>query len=107
VSKSLRTEQQASRELEEAARWYEERAPDLGTRFLSAVDASVQQITLYPQAGGPVPGVPTSLAVRRVSVPGFPYHVIYLELDDVIWILAFAHDRRKPLYWLSRADSHL
>jgi hypothetical protein len=35
-------------------------------------------------------------------VKRFPYHVIYLEKQNDIRILAIAHDRRKPGYWKSR-----
>jgi hypothetical protein len=35
-------------------------------------------------------------------VARFPYHVIYLETATQIWILAIAHDRRKPGYWHPR-----
>jgi hypothetical protein len=33
----------------------------------------------------------------------FPYHVVYLEMPGAIRILAFAHDRRSPGYWHTRA----
>jgi hypothetical protein len=45
------------------------------------------------------------LAVRRAPIKGFPYHLIYLETAEAIHILAFAHDKRRPAYWLPRADS--
>ena len=34
-----------------------------------------------------------------MAVTRFPYHVVYLEVNDRIRILAVAHDRRKPGYW--------
>jgi hypothetical protein len=38
---------------------------------------------------------------------GFPYHLIYLETAEAIHILAFAHDKRRPAYWLPRTDAGL
>jgi hypothetical protein len=45
------------------------------------------------------------LAVRRAPIKGFPYHVIYLETAETIHILAFAHDKRRPAYWLPRGET--
>jgi toxin ParE1/3/4 len=41
---------------------------------------------------------------RRRLLQRFPYAVYYLELEDVIWIVALAHTRRKPYYWRDRLD---
>lgn len=40
--------------------------------------------------------------IRRRAVRRFPYHLIYLELPDRLQILAVAHDRRRPGYWVGR-----
>ena len=32
----------------------------------------------------------------------FPFTIRYLELQDCIWIVAFAHTSRKPGYWKAR-----
>jgi len=34
----------------------------------------------------------------------FPYAIYYLELQDVIWIVAVAHTSRKPYYWRNRMN---
>ena len=99
----FRTEPEASAELDEAATWYEQRRDGLGIEFLQAVDNTLELISRFPHAGAVVPGVPPDLPVRRVPVRRFPFHVIYLEMPDAIRILAFAHDRRSPGYWQSRA----
>ena len=70
--------------------------------FFDAVDAAIDQIVDLPRSGAPVPRVPTELPVRRLAVKRFPYHVVYLEAQTHIRILAIAHDRRKPGYWKSR-----
>lgn len=103
--KPLRAQDEASRELDHAARWYEQRRPGLGLRFLSSVDATLDQVVRFPQAGSPVPRIPPDLTIRRAPVKGFPYHVIYLEAPDAIHILAIAHDKRRPAYWLPRTDA--
>jgi len=104
VTKPLLTEPEASSELEDAAWWFEGRRPGLGQTFLAAVHASVERIVSFPRSGALAPQVPPDLEIRRVLVKRFPYHVVYLEMADAIRILAVAHDRRKPGYWLARAE---
>ena len=105
VTPRFRTEPEASSELAEAALWYEEKRRGVGEEFLDAVDAALEFIAGSPGAGSPVPDLPAELAVRRVAVKRFPFHIVYLEpTDDVIRVLAFAHDRRSPAYWRSRAQ---
>jgi hypothetical protein len=91
-------------ELGEAALWYERHRDGLGHEFLEGVDATLEFIARLPEAGPLVPGLPPDLEVRRVPVRRFPFHVVYLDASDVIRVLAFAHDRRSPGYWTSRAS---
>jgi hypothetical protein len=39
---------------------------------------------------------------RRYLLKRYPYAVIYRELDDLIWVVAVAHGKRRPGYWKSR-----
>jgi plasmid stabilization system protein ParE len=100
--KPIRLEDEASAELNEAARWYEQRQAGLGRRYLHAVDTTFKQIARMPQAGSTIPGVPADLGVRRAPVKQFPYVVAYLETNHAIRILAIVHERRRPGYWLTR-----
>jgi len=102
VTPRFRTEPEASAELDEAALWYEQQRSGLGYEFLAAIDAALEFIDRFPHAGTPVPNLPPELPVRCVPVRRFPFHVVYLELSDVVRVLAFAHDRRSPGYWHSR-----
>lgn len=100
----LLVEPEADRELEEAAQRYEEERSGLGQRFLDSVTSTIDQIRRFPRAGAPVPYVPSDLPVRRAPVKGFPYHVVYLDTAEAIRVLAFAHYRRRPGYWVGRAN---
>jgi plasmid stabilization system protein ParE len=97
----LRISDEAAAEMAEAARWYEQNRPRLGVELLAAVDAAVAQIRDNPRIGSPVPGVDDQ-GLRRVFVRRFPYQVVYLELSDRLQVLAIAHDRRRPAYWVDR-----
>jgi hypothetical protein len=48
----------------------------LGLKFL---DATIDQVVRFPDAGAPVRPLPSDLLVRRAPVKRFPDHVVYLE----------------------------
>ena len=95
---------EATAELEDTIRWYEQRHSGLGLAFLAAVDTAIQSVTRWPNAGAPVTGVEADLDIRRVRVGRFPYQLAYMTEDDRIHILAVAHDRRRPDYWHRRTE---
>ena len=104
MSLQVRLAPEATAELNDAAQWYEERHVGLGLAYLAAVDLAIGCLLRWPRAGTPVAGLPEWLDVRRVSINRFPYHVAYVVTDDVIHVLAIAHDRRRPVYWSARTE---
>lgn len=87
----------ASLELAEAVRWYEERRPGWGARLFDAVSQALDLIEQFPESG--------SLqrpAVRRLSVRGFPFSVVYRVRPDDVSVIAVAHAKRRPGYWKNR-----
>jgi plasmid stabilization system protein ParE len=59
----------AEQDISEAARWYEERSPGLGSEFLRAVDVTLAEIARMPERGRPRQGAartPAPLPLRRV-----------------------------------------
>jgi toxin ParE1/3/4 len=85
----------------DASRWYDAQQSDLGVEFLRAIGHVIARIEAAPGIGSPVPGVPDT-DIRRVLVRRFPYDVVYIELPDRAHILAVAHHRRRPRYWIGR-----
>jgi hypothetical protein len=63
VTRSLRVENNAARELQAATHWYEERLSGLGVRFLEAVNQSLGHIENFPKSGKKVPGIFADLLV--------------------------------------------
>jgi len=43
-------------------------------------------------------------ALRRFVLQRFPFSIAYLIDGDHLIVLAIAHSRRRPLYWLDRID---
>jgi plasmid stabilization system protein ParE len=66
--------------------------PELARDFLRAFrlakDAIMQQPDRFSFLEKPV---------RRVRISGFPYRIVYEELDDCVLVLAIMHDRRDPV----------
>ncbi|KAM3089943.1 type II toxin-antitoxin system RelE/ParE family toxin [Phormidesmis sp. 146-35] len=88
----------AEQELLDSAIYYEEQRVGLGLEYLEEVENAVNFLTRYPEAGSKVRG-----SVRRLTLPKFPHSLLYRLLeDDQIRILAVAHHKRRPQYWLDR-----
>ena len=88
---------EATVELTEAGRVYEEKVPTLGAQFLEAVDEAVAVISAAPERWRVIED-----EVRRYLMPRFPYAIYYRVLPDHIRILAFKHHSRHPDYWRHR-----
>jgi plasmid stabilization system protein ParE len=89
--------EEARRELEEAALWYESREPGLGQRFAREVARVVEHIAAHPLLWRERPG-----GWRRVNCPVFPYYVAFFIRGETIYIAAVAHNHRRPGYWAPR-----
>lgn len=101
---TIRLAPPAVQELDEAARWYEERNSGLGAQFVDAVEAAAALLGRWPEAGSLISS-PGDHTFRRAPVRGFPYHLAYRVVGDVVDVLAVAHDRRRPVYWAGRTPS--
>ena len=94
---SFRILPQASEELEAAVAYYNSQQAELGTAFLSEFENTVERILDLPLAARVVRGI-----VRRRPIHRFPFFVLYRPSPDEITIVAVAHRRRRPRYWLGR-----
>lgn len=87
----------AEEELIKAATYYELQQADLGKRFLSTVQDSIQRIqinpTLYPLV---------HLDVRRCLTRTFPFGILFRIRPQQIEIMAVMHQHRHPDYWKNR-----
>ncbi len=102
MSSRLRIEAAAKEELAAAIAWYEEQRPGLGGELLDEVDATFLRILEGPDMSTPVPACPPDLPARRLFVKRFPYSVVFLESGQDVLVIAVAHLKQKPGYWLSR-----
>ena len=95
---------EALAEVRAAAIWYDERQPGLGDRFVSEVAEALARIAEAPAAYSIwVDSGAVRVAVRKASVAGFPYLIAFEILDNSVFVLAVAHGKRRPLYWVPRS----
>lgn len=88
----------ARQELDAAVAYYESAKKGLGLDLLVAVESAVAHIRAAPEAGSRY----RTTEFRYRVVRRFPFVVYYVELDEVLWIAAVAHGRRRPGYWRRR-----
>lgn len=90
----------ASAELTEAVRWYEQRRPGLGAELFDAIVQTINLIRGYPEIGAQCSG---RFRSRHMRVHSFPYRVVYRVRDRDIYVVAIAHNSRRPNYWKHRS----
>jgi len=91
----------AKREFEDAIDYLEIEFEGLGVQFRSEVLFAVKRLIKFPFAWSVERG-----DVRKCLLHKFPYKLLYSIEDDHIFIIAVAHQHRKPDYWISRENDH-
>jgi hypothetical protein len=88
----------AREELDQAILYYEGRLVGLGIDLLEEVQRVSTRLQQNPELGG----LYGSSEVRFARCRRFPYVVYYLVQPQLLWIVAVAHQSRRPGYWLPR-----
>ncbi|HNS23003.1 MAG TPA: hypothetical protein PKH24_21070 [Sedimentisphaerales bacterium] len=88
---------EAEVELWEAVGFYESKCRGLGLDFEKEIRTIVELIRQYPNRW-PV----REDGTHRCLTHRFPYFVVYIHRENKVWIIAFAHCRRRPGYWSER-----
>lgn len=94
---SFRILSEASEELEACVSHYNSQRSKLGTEFLAEFERTAERILKLPNAARMV-----GEDIRSKPIHRFPFYVLYRSLEDEITIVAVAHRRRRPSYWLDR-----
>jgi plasmid stabilization system protein ParE len=88
----------AARELRDACRWYERRGTGLGRLLAVEVDQAADRIAADPERWQSFRSHYRWLRLKR-----FPYVLYYWVMDPTrVLVLAVAHGRRRPGYWIHR-----
>ncbi len=94
----------AEREMEDVFWTYEDQSDGLGTLFLDQVQRSARYLLTFPRSA-PVARRIGDVAVRKRVLQRFPYDLFYTFDEDALSILAIAHQKRRPGYWIARVTS--
>jgi hypothetical protein len=103
VAKRRHVDPAALDEVEHAARTLDE-SRGLGGELLDAFEAATESICAAPDAFAPLGRTRSGVVVRSKFLRRFHYRVIFLDLPQLIWIVAFAHEKRRPFYWRARLE---
>ncbi len=97
--RQLRILPAAEGDLAQAAEWYEIRRPGLGLKLLIDADHLLQRVA----------EAPLSFALWRPDQPWrkallgrFPYAIFFRLVADELEVVAVAHTRRRPGFWIGR-----
>ena len=80
------------------------RQAGLGNEFLSEVSQALAMIGSNPQACSPLEYYTGRYDVRRHVLRRFPFMIVFANFADETLVVAIAHVRRQPLYWLDRIE---
>jgi plasmid stabilization system protein ParE len=93
----------ARAEFRSGALWYAERRTGLGDEFIAEVSAALDRIGDAPES---YPAWPRTRAagplIRKATIQRFPYVIAFEKHEQHVLVLAVAHAKRRPLYWLTR-----
>ena len=89
---------EAEAEYLEAVRFYEEQHVGLGNALIGEFERVIELVIEKPETWR----LAHPSGIRCIRLSRFPYVVFYRMLFNNIQITAFAHNRRRPGYWLTR-----
>lgn len=74
--------------------FYDSRRKGLGARYLAGFSAAMERVCRDPMRFR----IECEPDLRRVSLRGFPFAIIYREFEGSVQVLAGAHQRLRPGY---------
>jgi hypothetical protein len=77
----------------------------LGDEFISEISASLDRVSGAPEAYPAWPGTRAEgPLIRKATTQRFPYVIAFEKHEHHVLVLAIAHAKRRPLYWLTRTS---
>lgn len=88
---------EAEDDLAGAKQWYRQRSRLAARAFATEFAGAVRQITTSPTRWPKTQG-----ETRRFVLSRFPFSILYRLEPDKVFVIAVAHQRRRPGYWRNR-----
>lgn len=82
----------------ESVAYFESKRPGLGVGYLAEFERVMATICESP-GRYPIEQKPD---LRRKRMKRFPFTILFREVASSVQVLAVAHHRRRPAYWLGR-----
>jgi plasmid stabilization system protein ParE len=89
----------AVKEMNDAILYYELKFTGLGDAFKEEIKRSVKRIVKYPKAWTPIDD-----EIRKYVMHKYPFSIYYSIDKNTLYIIAIAHQHRKPNYWIDRIE---
>jgi plasmid stabilization system protein ParE len=84
-------------DFDESFDWYAARSRLAAERFTIAVNDALKTIAENPELFAAIDPIHRACLVKR-----FPYRIVYRIEPDQIVVIAIAHAKRRPGYWIAR-----
>lgn len=91
---------EAQLEFKEAEQYYRHQLPGLEDQLREEVRSALRRLRTWPLAFPVERG-----DIRRVLLRRFPYKLLYSIETDHLYIIAVAHQHRRPSYWYGRTKA--
>ena len=82
----------------EAIAYYETKRPGLGATYLAEFERLLSRVCDAPHRYS----IERAPDIRRIRFRRFPFTVLFRESHGTVEVLAVAHHRRRPAYWIGR-----
>ncbi len=99
-----REHEEAHEELRAAVHWYEDKREGWGDKLADSVENAMESILDPSLRWGFYRDRKGEPQIYTRSVAGFPLAIVYLVIDEEVYVVAYAHERRRPGYWKHRVD---
>lgn len=80
-----------------ARAWYADQNPKLADDFFVELERALSLVAESPESWPPY-----EAGARRFMMRRFPYFLVYRLMPGELQVIAIAHARRRPRYWLDR-----
>ena len=94
---TVRFVEDARQEFLDAIRYYEDAELGLGGRFRGELERTVRHLGDHPEIYRM-----RNAGQRRINLKTFPFYLPFIVRGETVWVLAVAHESRKPRYWVAR-----
>ena len=84
-----------------AAQWYQSKLP-VGATSSWTLSMSRSRASSTRRSAGAFTVIGSAPRSFTPAASGFPLDIVYLRIDDEIYVVAYAHERRRPGYWAQR-----